>query len=537
VTEDNATVIAQICVRLDGIPLALELTAARTRFLSLGEMASRLDDRFALLTAGGRTATPRHQTLRAAIDWSYNLLSEEERLLFGRLAVFAGGWTLEAAEAVCAGEGVETGEVLDVMSRLVDKSLVVVEKAGERVRYRLLETIRQYASEKLVESGERAALSKRHLEYFVQLAERAEPELTGAKQTHWLERVQREHDNLRAALEWCQQWAEGAELGLRLAGALQFFWHLHSYYSEGRRWLENMLELPAVRRFTAARAKALYGAGSLANLQGDYMVARSRLEESIALGQELGDKEIVAYGLHHRAITAMYEGDYTLWGSLLAQSVALFRETADMWGLAFSLCSLGYSATHLSDPVAGTVLEESQALSRRLGNTWGLARVLHVSGELARAHGEDARARALYEESLALYRELGHHNTAASVLWNLGIVAQHQRDVERAAACFSEGLALHRHYGDKRNMGSCIAGLAGVVAMRGQPERAARLFGAVQAWWDTLGTHLEPVDQAEIDRNIAVVRTAVGEHAFDTLWAEGRRMTLEQAVDLALLKV
>jgi predicted ATPase/transcriptional regulator with XRE-family HTH domain len=288
VTERNAAAVAQVCHRLDGIPLAIELAAARVKVLTVEQIAARLDDRFRLLTGGSRIALPRQQTLQAAIDWSYDLLSEPERRLWRRLSVFAGGWTLEAAEAVCAGAGLDAAEVLDRLTSLVDKSLVTVDAMAGEARYRLLETIRQYGREKLERSGEAAVIRRQHLEWHVGLAERAEPELTGPDQAVWLEKLEAEHDNLRAALEWSQVEAQGEQIGLRVAAALWRFWLVHGHLREGRRWLEGMLA-GSPEAWPAVRAKALYGAGALAEDQGDYAAARAFFAESLALRRELLD--------------------------------------------------------------------------------------------------------------------------------------------------------------------------------------------------------------------------------------------------------
>ncbi len=306
VTNQNGPTVTQICQRLDGIPLAIELAAARVKVLSVEQLAVRLDDRFRLLTGGSRTALPRQQTLRAAIDWSYELLSKKERVLLRRVSVFVGGFSLEAVEAVCVGKGIEASEALDLLTHLVDKSLVVVEEQLGETRYRLLDTVRQYSREKLLESKEASAVRKRHRDWYVKLAERAEPEMHGPNQVIWLERLETEHDNLRAALEWSLGGGE-TEAGLRLAGAIWDFWRLHGYLSEGRRWLEGFLSRSSGVS-TPARVKALQAAATLGLFQCDFERATTLSEECLTLSRELGDKEGIAFSLINLGGLAGFSG-------------------------------------------------------------------------------------------------------------------------------------------------------------------------------------------------------------------------------------
>jgi predicted ATPase len=309
VTSKNAPAVVQVCQHLDGIPLAIELAAARVKVLSVEQIAARLDDRFRLLTGGSQTVLPRHQTLGAAIDWSYNLLSEAERVMLRRLSVFAGGWTLEAAETVCAGSEVDAGSILDLMASLVDKSLVIAETQGGEARYRPLETVRQYAWERLAESHEVTDLRRRHRDWFLEFAERAEPKLLGPEQVRWLERLEADHDNLRAALEWTRR-EQNTEFSLRLAGALHYFWFMRSNQSEGREWLEDALSrneaVPA-----RVRAKAVYAAGNMAwsGVANDRARAENLLNESLALFRELKDISGIAYALHALAHVARTRGE------------------------------------------------------------------------------------------------------------------------------------------------------------------------------------------------------------------------------------
>ncbi len=495
VTNENAPAVAQVCHRLDGIPLAIELAAARVKVLAVEQIAARLDDCFRLLTGGSRTALPRQQTLRAAIDWSFSLLSEPERVLLRRLSVFAGGWTLEAAEAACADSRLLTGDdILDVMAHLVDKSLVLVEEQAGEVRYRLLETVRQYAGERLVEAGEAAAVRDRHRDWFLELVERAEPKLDGPEQAVWFERLETEHDNLRAALTWSQADPSGLEAGLRLAGPMWWFWILRGHLREGRERLAGLLaRSPAP---TSARAKALRGAGHLAYGQGDYDDARGLLEESLRLYRQFGDKRGIAIALAQLGRLSHGQGDHA-------------------------------SAT--------TVLEESRALFEELGDELGLAwPVASILGDVARDQGDDRRARELYEQGLAQARGRGDKHATANVLRGLAHLVRVQDDVEQAEALFKESLACVWELKDQRCACLSIEGLARATASPARAERAARLFGVAEALRERVATRLLPTERESYERDLAAVRAALGEERFAAAWAEGRAMSLEQAVAFAL---
>jgi non-specific serine/threonine protein kinase len=501
-TGRNAQAVAQICCRLDGIPLAIELAAARVKGLSAEQIASRLDDRFRLLTGGSRTALPRQQTLRATMDWSYELLSEAERVLLNRLSVFVGGWTLPAAEAVAGDtEGVSTSprrpaialaDVLGLLMRLVDKSLVVVEQEGES-RYGLLETVRQYGRDKLVESGDEERVRGRHLDFFLRLAEEAEPELKGPEQVAWLNRLEAEHDNLRAALEWSLK-SGRAEGGLRLAGALWWFWFVHGYLSEGREWLEEALSKGGSAP-EAVRAKALCGAGALAWIRCDYAAATARLEESAEIFRKIGDKWGITIPLDILGLMAYLQGDYD------------------------RAMALG---------------EESLALCKELGDKRGTAHSLRVLGLVTVSRGDYSRAKELCEESLALFLELGDRRGISLPTIILGRVAYYQSDYVRATALYNESLTLLRELGDKWYIAQCLEGLAEVARSQGGAERATRLFGAAEALRQAIGVPLPPSDRAEYDRSLAALRSGLGEEVFAKVWGEGRRMTMEEIVEWAV---
>lgn len=499
-TEQKAPAVARLCRRLDGMPLAIELAAARMRVLSVEQIYSRLEDSFCLLRGGSRTTMPRQRTLRATIDWSHDLLPREERVLFRRLSVFAGGFTLEAAEVVCAGEDLERDEVLDLLTRLVDKSLVLVadQQGGEEARYRLLETVRQYGWEKLEESGEEPAIRRRHADFFLKLAERVEQKINSRDRAFWLERLEVEHDNLRAALAWSREEAEG-ETGLRLAGALSWFWYHREYWSEWRGWLDAALatqERAGGPRRTAARAKALSGGGFLAWMQGDQATARFQLEESVTLWRELGDKQNLAQALRFLSGSFESQGDYAVARPLAEESVELFREGEDKFGLGITLSRLGITAL---------------------------------------AQGDYAAARAALEEGVAICREIEDDWALALALRNLGIGAFREDDYGRAVTRLSESLAVLRDTGNPLYMQN-LELLAAAVSMQGDHGRAAWLFGAAEALRETVGAFVLPLYRAEYDRGVAAARAELGEEALAKAWAEGRAMTPEQALEYASSK-
>jgi predicted ATPase/DNA-binding SARP family transcriptional activator/class 3 adenylate cyclase len=535
-TAANAASVVQVCQRLDGMPLAIELAAARVKALPVEKIHQLLDDMFRLLTGGSRTALPRHQTLRATIDWSYHLLTEVERVLLRRLSVFAGGWTLAAAEAVCAPEGVETWEVLDLLTSLVEKSLVLYEERGGEGRYRLLETVRQYARDRLLEAGEAEAVQRRHRHWFLALAEAAAPELLGTEQVAWLERLEADHDNFRTALERSgQHEPEGA---LRLAGALWHFWMVRGYLGEERERLGAALQAAEGHeelRRSVTRARALDGAGVLANLQGDYTEARPLLEESLAIFREQGDKQGIALCLSHLGFTAYQQGDYSEARSLLEESLATLSELGDKGDIAFSLMHLGSVAYEQGDYAeAHSLYEEGLTISRDGGNKWGIALSVSGLGLIAYEQGDYAKARSLFEESLTIRRELGYTWGIAFSLNHLGLLACVQGDYAGAGSLFEESLAIYRDLGNKQGIAESLESLARLAAQGREWERAVRLWGAAAALRDAIGAPRSPLWRAEWERDLGATRAALGEEAFAAVWAAGRALPLEEAVAYAL---
>ena len=412
--RSNAQAVARVCSRLEGIPLALELAAARIKAMTVEQIAARLDNELGLLTGGSRTAQSRQQTLRSTLDWSYTLLTEHERLLLRCVSVFSEGWSLEAVEQVYSGSSSERGQVLDLLASLADKSLVVFVEMETGGRYRLLEMVRQYGAEKLEASGETDRFKARHRDYFLALAEEAESELTGADQGAWLERLEAEHANLRAALNWCWAEEDGAKAGLQLAGALYRFWEMHGHYSEGRAYLTETLARDGAGGRTKERARALNGAGVLGYYQGDHMVAWSLQEEGLAIFQELGNRQGIAWSLNDLGDVAGAQGDREAARSLYEKSLAIFRELGNRQGVAALLHHLGRIVREQGDyGEARALYEESLAISRELGNRQNIAWSLHHLGNVAEAQGDHMVAWSLQEEGLAIFRELGNRQGIA----------------------------------------------------------------------------------------------------------------------------
>ena len=535
ITPANASAVARICCRLDGIPFAIELAAARTRSLSVEQIANRLHDRFHLLTGGSRTALPRQQTLRALIDWSYDLLTATEQYLFRRLCVFAGGWTLEAAEKACAGDCVEVSDVLDLLTALVHKSLVVyVERAGEG-RYRLLETVRQYAGDRVSETGEEDAYREQHCKYYLAFAEEAEHELQGSHQTAWLHRIETEHDNLRNALAWCQERSSRGYEGMRLAAALWRFWMVRGYATEGERWLTRTLATGTASEPSVV-GSVLTGLGSMAWLQVDYVRASEYHRQALAVYREVGDRAGIAFALNNLAVQESEQGKLAAAASLYEQGLAIAREVGDASQVGILLVNLSrvYMA-HGDFAAARSLLEESLSINRELRDQNGLANTLGNLGDVAVAEGDHHTARSFYEESLKLLRELGNQTGIASALNDLANVAIMQTDYATARSLIREALVVHRQTGGRRHAATSLESCASLISRVEKQEHAVRLWGAAERLREEIGSPLPANKQEEYKRDVAAVRRTLGENAFVSAWTEGRGMTMEQAIELALI--
>jgi predicted ATPase/DNA-binding CsgD family transcriptional regulator len=550
ITDANAPVIAEICVCLDGLPLAIELAAARIKLLPPEALLARLEHRLQILTGGARGLPVRQQTLRSTIKWSYELLSADEQRLFWRLSVFVGGCTLRAVEAVCGEADAVALDVLDVLDEvasLLDNSLLQqTEQAGDEPRFVMLETIREYGRECLEASGEREEIRRAHANYYVALAEEAEPKLCSAEREHWVHRLEREHDNFRAALSWSLEQCRGdpggrpervgGEEALRLGGALWRFWLLHGHLSEGRQWLEKALAVEVPQVPSAVRAKALGGAGVLAHSQGDYHQAKVLCEEGLALFRELGDKRGMVASLNGLGLivgqATRASNDYAVARALYEESLAILRELGDIWGIAETLWDFARVAFYQGDHTAGNPLcEESLAIFRELGDRRRIAEILgSLGGYMAFYQGNYIAELTSMEESLAIMRELGDRRSSARLLWFLGHAAFVQDDYAKARTFYEEALAILQELGIKWFIASCLDGLAEVAVAQGQPAWAAHLLSAAALLREALGVSPPPYNLANYERAVDTTRAQLGEERFAAAWAEGREMTLEQVL-------
>jgi len=613
--EQELPAVVEICRQLDGLPLAIELAAARSKLLPPGALLSRLSDKLGLLVVGMRDLPARQRTLRGAIAWSYDLLDDDERTLFRWFSVFVSAATLQAVEVVCgdlrssmldvrpatnetgkptssrlaasieyaaqSGEAKhqnpKSSDLLEVLSSLVDKSLLrQVEQTGEP-RFWMLSTIREYARERLTESGEERAAKRYHASYYAALAETVEPHLTSGGREPWLARLEAEYSNLRAALAWCQSDEGDADMGLRIAGALGWFWFFRTYLSEGRNWLDGAFARVRDARQSRTVAKALNAAGRLAISQGDYVIACSLLQESVDTWRNVGDKEGLAYALSDLGIAAVNQGELLMGRTLIEEAVALFRDMRNNWGLAFALDRLADAKTFLSDAEGATALyAESLTLYRELGDKWGITRELRDLGDrllrlgeyrsaqamleealaigreigntlwialLARTLGdtlllqcEFAQAVSLYEEALDLNRELGDRMRTAGSLRVLGHATRCLGNFPRAGRLYGEALTLFRQLNDRRGMTATLAGIAGLACQLGLDYTAACLLGATAVILQSKEFYHQ-VDLIEYERNLLQVRESLQAKDLNKAWELGRAMTIEQALAYAVAEV
>jgi len=534
VTHENAATLVSICHRLDGIPLALELAAARVRSLSVEEINRRLDHRFRLLTGGSRTALPRQQTLRSLIDWSYDLLLDPEKVLLQRLSVFAGGWTLEAAERICAGGEVADAQVFDLLSSLIDKSLVTVEQGEGHLRYRLLETVRQYARERLLESESAASVRERHRDWFLQLVEAADEKLLGAEQGALLQQLEAEHDNLRSALEWSHGESRAQE-GLRLCRAMHRFWMTRGYIAEGRQWCARILSTDPPVPPTFAYTKCLNAAGSLAFHETDYPAARKLLEQSLELSRALGDRKGVALVLNNLGAVAIEQGDHAAARGLYEESLALLRELGERPIAAGVLGNLAIVAHECGDlDAARAMSEESLAMSRALGDQGRIADAMNTLANVACDLGDFVTASTLAQDGLAIGQALGDRDCIATSRRNLAAVAFLRGHLDEAQSLYREVLAIRLDLGDRLGIARALEGTAAIAAARSDPLAAARTWGAAERVREEIGSPMAPNERLRNERHAAAARTAsTDEAAFDRAWKHGRKLPLNEVVELA----
>jgi predicted ATPase/class 3 adenylate cyclase/DNA-binding CsgD family transcriptional regulator len=542
--------VLDVCRQLDGIPLAIELAAARVNVLTPDQIAARVGDRFRLLVSAGRTASQRQQTLRAAVDWSYDLLTLSEQTLFNRLSVFAGGCTLEAVEEVCAdpepSPPIARDNVLDLIGRLVDQSLVETESTEGTIRFRLLETLRQYAGERLREMGHQAMLRNRHLDWCQTIAESVWSSVGGDTEARWLARVDREHDNMRAALSWALENPLDAESALRLAGNMNFFWWRRGHVGEGRAWLERALDLDARVRTsvsvaaTRARQHALRGAGILARTQSDYPAADSMFSASLALARELGDVEPIADLLFWLGSNALVRGDDTRANALAEESLGLYRQLNDSEHAKHAqihgpLEVLATLAWRIGDFTRTKALnEERLRYARDASDPRGIASSLVSLGVLASQQGEHGRAKELLDASREGYSKMGDRTGMAWASTVAGRAARARGDMAQAGELYRESLTMYRESGALWGIAECLEGLAAVAGDAGQCERAAQLFGSAAVVRETVGLPLAPRNATKQERELDVLRAALGPNQFEAAWQIGRELPVSEAINAAL---
>ncbi len=535
ITNANARAVVEICRHLEGLPLAIELAAARIKLFPPQAMLARLNDRLKLLTGGPRDLPERQQTMRSAIAWSYDLLEEEEKKLFRRLSSFVDGCTSEAAEAVCNAEGDLRLDVLEGLASLVDKSLQRQEEhLGGEHRFRAFETIREYARECLSKSGEELAIRQHHAKYFLKFAEQIEPQLLGSNQELWLDRLEAELDNLRAALEWCEETGE-VEIGLRLSGALWRFWSTRGYLAEGRERLATLLTAYTSLPPSKATMKALYAAGVLAEAQGDFAAARSHFEKNLLIQRELGDKWGVANSLNNLGIVAFRNDEYLTARSLYEESLGRWRELGNQRAVALSLSNLGNIAEKLGDYVqANSLHQESLAIFRELKDAHGIASSLgHLANAAGRSHDYHS-ARTLYEESLTMFMKSGSKWHIANVLAELGKLACEQGDCNSARSLYQESMVIFGELGDIRGIARLFEGFTALAIVQNQFERALRLAGAAHVVRKEHGVPLPPDEETELKDRLESIRRALPQSTQEAAWSSGASMSVERAIEYAL---
>lgn len=571
VNNSNAPSLAEICARLDGIPLAIELAAARTKILSVEKICERLDDRFNLLTGGKRTALPRQQTLKALVDWSYELLSDREQILWNRLSVFNGGWTLEAAEEICCDDDLGKEKILDLLHLLAEKSVIVYEEDKER--FRILESLKQYGKDKLNETNETVEFLSRHLKYFMEVSETAEPNLSGSEILMWLNRLEADHLNMQSAVEWSIN-AGDREAGARLAGALWRFWDIRGHFSTGRKLIDSILNNVEGISDTTHR-KLLLRAAQLARFQCDFETAQKYYEESLKISiqlnerpaiaecinglgnmqlelrnfdaaqryyeesllirKEIGDKLGLANSLHNLGNLYFVQGDLENGRKYYEDSLELKREIGEKRGIANTLHNLGNLAFDMENNELGRrYSEESLALRRELGDKRGISESLYNIGNASMIEGNYEQALGLFEESITLCRELGEKRDVAKSLNNIGNIKLIQERYDEALKCFKESLVLAMELKNHSLVSANIMGVAGALSYLNDVKKAVKLIAFVETYDNIEGVEIDPDKHESAEAVKNKLRERVADNVFNELYDEGSRLTLEQAAELAI---
>lgn len=536
--DQNAGAIAKICRRLDGIPLALELAAARLTVFSAEQVAARLDDRFRLLTGGSRTALPRQQTLRALIDWSYDLLSEPERSLFRRFSVFAGGCTYDAIESVCV-----QLDVLNLLTQLVNKSLVAVEDEGREPRYRLLETVRQYARDKLVELGEAQQARDAHFDFFVRLMDMAGEKLGSAEALEWVRRLDAEHDNVRAALEWGAE--NHLEATLRILPQIVRYWIRRGHEEEGRRYIAAILEraakLPVPDGMTGSRWLSLMGeawnsGAMLAYSQGDNARGIPLAQRAVELARQAGDQRLLALALGFQASSTLFLGRYQEAEPLVQEALVAARESGDktLAGMPLSMLGQSIAMREPGSPLAQSYAAEGSALMEQSGDRWVAAMSQLGLAMGAKARGDLADARLRFSSIGPLFQELGDRHRLNMVRSELAHIDRYEGNLDKAEAAYRETILHWKRLGHRAAIAHQLESFAFIAEARQDNQRAARLYGAAEALRQVIGIDMTPAEKVEYGGQVARLRAGLDEKVFSAAWAEGRLMTMEQAVTYAL---
>ena len=537
-TDENASYIAQICSRLDGIPLALELAASRMSVFTAEQIAKRLDDRFRLLTGGSRTALPRQQTLRALIDWSYDILSPAECMFLRRLSVFAGGWVFEAAESIFSDM-----DVLELLPQLVNKSLVVMDDEGDEPRYRLLETIRQYARDKLMESGEAAGIRNRHLDYHVRLAEEAEQYLYRNIALNWVNRLEAEYDNLRTAIEWGLE-SDPVKV-LRMAGALPNFWFRRGYESEGIQWIQEALKrvkgLPevegeAARERLAVIAKSWQSISLMSFSQGDMLNASAAAATCAEYARQLGDKSLLAMVLSFEAASKMMSGRFHEVENIMQEVLNFVDESNDQYaiGMAYGMFGTRMMMAGQDNEEARALVAKGLAALKDSENRFGHTMILFATAMSARFNGRFDEARTQFAPLSQVFRDMGDHHRSNMIRSELAHIERLEGHHDQAEAMYRETILEWKRLGHRAAVANQLECFAFLAKAHEQPEHAATLFGAAEALREKISIDMSQMERIEYEREVADLKANMGERAFAARWKEGRSMTMEQAIEFAL---